>query len=201
MAYLIQIKLDGEFLLVNNLRRGNYQPVGGVYKYDPKIVGDFFESLSVIRDKDSDVDNGENDLRLYIYKRYFLPRFIKWFMTDQNRESDPWREFHEELVSSSILSSTNFFYIDYNKKWAIFDKIRYDSFRNIDTFYYADIYEINWTNEKQLKEMKETKDRYDQRYIWVTSTDIERGFKEINGIKHKIADNTWKIVDVSGMLK
>jgi hypothetical protein len=201
MAYLIQIKVDDEYLLVYSQRRNSYQPVGGVYKYDPRTLGGFFESLKIFRDKDSEVDNGENDLRLYLYRRYNLSKFIRWFMTNQSRESDPWREFHEELVSTRILSPDVFFYIDYNRKWRIFEKIRFDKFRGIETFYYADIYEVYFTNTKQFNEIEKLKTIKSDKYIWVSSTDIEKGYKEINGIKHKIADNTWKIIDTTGTFK
>jgi hypothetical protein len=194
MAYLLQIRIDGEYLLVYHSGRKVYQPVGGVYKYNPVAVESLLESFSMARDKDSVVDNGQYDLRLYLYKRRKLLAFLNWFSKDSDRESDPWREFYEELVEPGILHSKIFYYIDYNKKRSVIEPIYFDEYRKIDTFYYADIFELNWTNEEQLRDMRRLMKSTDTRYVWASSSDIERGYKIVDGVKQVIASNTWKIV-------
>ncbi len=197
MAYFIQIIIGDEYLLVYNSKRNQYQPVGGVYKYNNSKMKDFFQSITIYRDTISDVENGENDLRLFIQNRLYLKKFISWFLSDQNRESDPWREFQEELISTKILSSSNFNYIDYTKKWQIFDSISFDRDENrkIDTFKYVDVYELDLINPHQIKELTELKNKFSPLYLWVTYADIKNGFKEIGGEKLKIAYISWKIVE------
>ncbi|MEV1199260.1 SMODS-associated NUDIX domain-containing protein [Microbispora rosea] len=43
----------------------------------------------------------ENDLRIRVAVKN-LVSFIRWFESDEARETSPWREFYEELIKSAI---------------------------------------------------------------------------------------------------
>ncbi len=119
-AYLFKIEQNGKYLLVRSARlKDRFQPVGGVYKYLDPTGKRELEALTIITDSSFTNDEvNEHDLRLKMHNKKFLPRYLKWFFSRKNRETDPWREFYEELVKPGFLTQKNFGHIQYDLRRA-----------------------------------------------------------------------------------
>lgn len=119
IAYLFRIKVDDQYLLVRNRTRNYFQPVGGAFKTLPGSEK-IFEKLGVKPDRIIETEKGiaKNDLRLYV-KGIHVIEFLEWFNTKEDRETSPWREFCEELISTDILPWKEFRYIDYKYKGTV----------------------------------------------------------------------------------
>lgn len=97
-AYLFRIKIDGQYFLVRDEQgRNQYQPVGGVYKYNDSSILDQFEAEQCRKFRySSDLDD---DLRIIIPRdRVFA--FYKWYTKQTGRENikNLYREFKEEII-------------------------------------------------------------------------------------------------------
>jgi hypothetical protein len=111
MSYLVLIavedKDDDRVLLVASSRFDQFQPVGGVYKFFAGAKDELercgYEADPLIP-KD---DLSRDDLRIVVRGRNVL-RFLRWYDTGRDRECGPWREFHEELIATDVLSSQQF---------------------------------------------------------------------------------------------
>lgn len=119
IAYLFRIKVDGKYLLVKSSRRQYFQPVGGAFKTLPGSET-IFEKLGVKQDRIIETEKGiaKNDLRVFV-KGLSVIEFIEWFNSKEDRETSPWREFCEELISTNILPWKEFRFIDYKYKGTI----------------------------------------------------------------------------------
>jgi hypothetical protein len=119
VSYLFRIKVDNKYLLVRNRTRDYFQPVGGAFKTLPGSER-IFEKLGIKPDRLIETEKGiaKNDLRLYL-KGCNVVEFLEWFNSKEDRETSPWREFCEELVSTGILPSKEFRYIDYKYKGTV----------------------------------------------------------------------------------
>ena len=107
IAYLIRIKVDGNYFLIRGARINQYQPVGGVFKWYPGALA-VLEQLSVRDDSNIPIDEkSKHDLRIRIPGKH-LPRLLSWFESRQNREVAPWREFQEELIKTGIVKAELF---------------------------------------------------------------------------------------------
>jgi hypothetical protein len=119
IAYLFRIKVDNQYLLVKSRTRNYFQPVGGAFKTLPgsEVV---FEKLQVKPDRLIETEKGiaKGDLRVFV-KGLNVIEFLEWFQSKTDRETSPWREFCEELVSTQILPWKEFRYIDYKYKKSI----------------------------------------------------------------------------------
>ena len=97
-AYLFRIKIDGQYFLVRDeQRRNQFQPVGGVYKYtDPTILKQFDAEQCRKFRYSSDLDD---DLRI-IVPRNKVFAFYKWYTKQTGRENikNLYREFKEEII-------------------------------------------------------------------------------------------------------
>lgn len=193
IAYLFKIECRGKYLLVKNSRfeKVTYQPVGGVYKfYHPEATNEL-SCMSIITDNSIKNDEkSEYDLRLKMSKRKYLRRFIKWFFNSEKRETDPWREFYEELIGTNILPSTQFNYIYYNLVGQHFEPIHEDPYYKVDTFKYVDVYTPRYINQKQMDEVENLLSINSDDFIWVTEEEIKKKFskdgKRISDHAHKI---------------
>lgn len=83
----------------NRIKR-QYQPVGGVYKYydEARPALERLEFKPNIKMGNTDETD---DLRIWIKGKYLL-KFMDWFMSMENREYDPCREFKEELIDTGF---------------------------------------------------------------------------------------------------
>lgn len=116
IAYLFRIKVGNQYLLVKSRTRNYFQPVGGCYKTLPGSEK-IFEKLNIKPDRIIETEKGiaKGDLRVYV-KGIHVIEFLDWFNSKEDRETSPWREFCEELISTHILPQREFRYIDYKFK-------------------------------------------------------------------------------------
>jgi SMODS-associated NUDIX domain len=116
IAYLFRINVDGKYLLVKSRTRNYFQPVGGAFKSLPGSEK-VFDRLKVKPDRLIETENGiaKSDLRIYV-KGINVIEFLDWFKSKEDRETSPWREFCEELISTNILPWRQFRFIDYKFK-------------------------------------------------------------------------------------
>jgi SMODS-associated NUDIX domain len=192
IAYLFRIEVNGRYLLVKSHRIPNtYQPVGGVYKYYNPEARAALISLGAITDNHIPNDEvSECDLRLLLQRRRNLPAFLKWFFRKDKRETEPWREFYEELVEPGLLPKEMFKYIHADLVGQHFERIHWDRFFKIDTFRYADIYVPKFITPDQEAAVKALAGVESNEYIWVTEEEIGQGRTPDGKL---IAEHTHKI--------
>lgn len=193
MAYLFKIECRGKYLLVKNTRFENetYQPVGGVYKFFHPEATDKLSTMTIITDNSIENDEvSEHDLRLKMSKRKYLRKFLKWFFKSEERETNPWREFYEELVGTNILPKDQFNYVYCNLVGRHFEPIHKDPYYNLDTFKYVDVYTPRYINRKQEYEIEKLLSIESDRFIWVTEEEIKKKFSSDG---KRISDHTHKI--------
>ena len=174
IAYQFRIKVDGMYLLVKSRTRNCFQPVGGAFKTLPGSEK-IFNKLDVKPDRIIETEKGiaKGDLRVFV-KGINVIEFIEWFNSKEDRETSPWREFCEELISTKILQWEPFRYIDYK-----FVKRIESPIITLDTtggkgMFIFEIYDLIPNNE-QLPELRELMEKGNtEQYIWVDNYLIER---------------------------
>lgn len=171
-AYLFRIKLDDKYLLVRGSRFPHYQPAGGVFKFSSE--GQHF--LASIDAQDDDLiaidDASRSDLRIRIPGRNLL-KFYAWFDGRRGREDSPWREFHEELILTSVIPGSVFPYIFHDYHGRIVDPIRYSAHASSLEIIISDIYEL-LPNGEQEEALRETFSSIREDFGWFTRNAIER---------------------------
>ena len=91
-----------------------------------------------------------DDLRIRIKGKYLLT-FMEWFMSMENREYDPQREFKEELIDTGLLPAQSFEILKYRKVGVHNDGIKYSTYLACDELLYSDIFELVLTaNQKHI---------------------------------------------------
>lgn len=165
-AYLFRIKVDNKYLLIKNSHNGFFQPVGGVFKTLPGSEK-IFEKLNVTPDRLIETEKGiaKGDLRVYVEGKNVI-NFFKWFKTNEDRETSPWREFCEELISTRILPWKEFRYIDYKFRGTVRTPLI-----NLDNgdkgLFHYEIYDLVINNEQEpiLEILKNNGDK--ENHVWV----------------------------------
>jgi len=152
-SYLYRIKVDGEYLLVrSNRRRDHFQPVGGVFKALPDGRA-YLQSIGALDDTLIPIDHSSrDDLRIRLPGKR-LPEFLRWYDSRLGRESDAWREFHEELIAPGILDRDVFPYAYARFVRQVRTPIRYSAPAQSAELLIADIYELLPTGP-QLAELE-----------------------------------------------
>lgn len=195
IAYLFRIKIDGKYLLVKSDRRNYYQPVGGAFKTLPGSEK-IFEKLNVKRDRLVETENGiaKNDLRVFV-KGLNVIEFLEWFNSKEDRETSPWREFCEELISTNILPWREFRYIDYKYKGTVQTPII-----NLDSgdkgIFLHEVYDLVINDEQMPIFRKLLASGNNDKIIWVDEYLINRlGHNENDKTYiHEIAQHTkWAL--------
>ena len=148
ISYLFRIEVDGNYLMVkgNRLKR-QYQPVGGVYKYYPEAKPTLEKMGFNIDTKMRNTDETD-DLRIRIKGKYLL-KFMDWFMSMENREYDPCREFKEELIDTELLPPQSFDVLKYRKVGVHNSGINYSQYLACDELLYSDIFELVLTDDQK----------------------------------------------------
>ncbi|HRY34035.1 MAG TPA: hypothetical protein P5531_13795 [Bacteroidales bacterium] len=152
VAYLFRIEVNGKYVLIKRHKKDmvGFQPVGGAFKYFREENRELFDKLGiepcdhVPRDEDT-----EHDLRIRINKRKNLMEFLKWFESRKNRETDPWREFYEELIEPGLLPSEFFKHVKYVFIGKHTEGVIPSPAFPIDEFRYAEIYELRPETDNQ----------------------------------------------------
>lgn len=112
ISYLfkIQIPNSNKYLLVKNRRiKNQLQPVGGAYKrYGDDSLFNKWEYKPDNNNNGLNVDEkSTSDLRFMVKGKYAI-EVMNWFESMQERETDPYREFKEELLDTNILEQNIF---------------------------------------------------------------------------------------------
>ena len=183
IAYLMRIEVNGKYLLVRNDRgQSGFQPVGGVYRYFYPEGYKELQELGVFTDNNIERDeHSEHDLRCVIENRSKLLKFLNWFDREQNRELDPWREFYEELVTTSIVPEALFRYFQYEKVGVDSCPIKYSEHFKIYEYLYADIFRPKFSDE-QLTALKNLQRNGHSDILFATRDEIMQGNSGVNQI-------------------
>ncbi len=108
---LIRIEFKDRFLLVcGNRIPHQFQSVRGVYKrYPPSLP--VLRHLRVEDDDKIPIDSdSQGDLQVRVPGGN-IREFLEWLQSRTGRETDPWREFDEELISNGVVNQAAFPYI------------------------------------------------------------------------------------------
>ena len=170
VSYLFRIKIDDSYLLIKGRRWNHYQPVGGVYKVSggAKYIMD---KIGALDDDLVPIDAVSlHDLRIRIPATKIIP-FVRWFESGNSRETSPWREFYEELISPGILSSSDFPFIFDDFIRRDIRPIRFSSYAQSMELFIADIHELLPT-ANQLVALRMLKDAGHPDIIWATEKQI-----------------------------
>ena len=198
VAYLIRIKATkNKYLLVKNSKIPNqFQPVGGVYKYND-LGKEFLREINFRQDDGYIVtENSLNDLRIRIKGKY-VSRFITWFKAKKGREVTAYREFKEELIDSNILDSNIFnesnVRLDYKRR--SIGKLKFSDHFQCEEILIRDIYEFI-PNESQQRAIDALKDETDL-YKFFTYEEINRLGKISDCKEYRIGEHTKSILEGS----
>jgi len=199
-SYLFRIQVNGNYLLVKDAQgRDQYQPVGGVYKYDSEKL-DLEELCDGVYDN---VFNGEenltDDLRIIVSKKK-LKKFTNWFKTGILRENltNLGREFKEELIDSNIIDKNLFSTINYEYIGSTTQK-SFNQDLGMEQIRHFDIVKLTLTFP-QSKHLSKLISKQSDKYIFATKDHIERGCIQYCGKRYKIANHS-KLILVDPTLK
>ena len=173
IAYLFTIKIDNQYLLVKNRTRNYFQPVGGAFKTLPSSER-IFNKLKVKPDRLIETEHGiaKGDLRVNV-KGINVIEFLDWFNSKEDRETSPWREFCEELISTDILPWRQFRYIDYKFQGTVQSPIITLDSGGKGMFLF-EIYDLV-VNDEQKPVLEELlRNGNTDKYIWVDDYLIQR---------------------------
>ncbi len=193
VAYLFRIEINGQYVLIKRHKKDNpgFQPVGGAYKYLKEENRDMFDKLGiepcnrVPRDEDT-----EHDLRIIIKRRKNLLAFLKWFESRKNREIDPCREFHEELVASGFLPEESFKHIKYVYIGKHVEGVLKSPVYPEDELRYADIFELRFETDLQKQAILQLRAIPDQ-ILFATPEEIRKKASHKGDV---ILPHTFKIL-------
>ena len=174
ISYLYRINVDGKYLLVKSRLRDYFQPVGGAYKTLPGSEK-IFEKLNVRSDRLIETEHGiaKGDLRIYINRKNVI-EFLEWFKSKEDRETSPWREFCEELLSTNILPYWSFRFIDYKFKGTVQSPIIKLDNGGGDGMFLFEIYDLVINDEqKRIFQNLQLNGNTDN-FIWVEDYHIQR---------------------------
>jgi hypothetical protein len=173
IAYLFRININGKYLLVKSRLRNYFQPVGGAFKTLPGSER-IFKKLNIKPDRLIETEKGiaKGDLRVYI-KGVNVIELIEWFNSKEDRETAPWREFCEELISTNILPWKQFRFIDYKFQGTVQSPIITLDSGDKGMFLF-EIYDLVVNDDQKLilEELLQKGDT--DKYIWVDDYLIQR---------------------------
>lgn len=174
ISYLYRIKVDNKYLLVKSNRIPNqFQPVGGVYKFKPSAKN-VLNKLKVVTESGYNYDDDlKDDLRVKVIGKNVI-QFIDWFKSREDRETDPTREFREELLDTKILTpKSKFENINYNHIETVICPLeRSDKFGCLEILI-RDIYDFE-PNTEQEKILRKLLNSETDKYKWFESEEIRR---------------------------
>ena len=170
-AYLYRIEHKGKFLLIKGNRiKNQFQPVGGVYKYENGAI-DFLHRLNYEDDRTSYNGDLNKDLRIYI-SGFKLIDFLYWFNLGDNRETNYRREFKEELIETGILNYDHLDTLELKKMKSRYSFIHKSPHFKCYELLYADIIRPKF-DENGLKAISDLYDKENSNIQWVTDEQIK----------------------------
>lgn len=184
-SYLYRIQVNGKYLLVRGNRLKNqYQPVGGVYKFYAEAKSTL-NQLKYVPDIKMGNTDETDDLRIHIKGKYIL-RFMEWFLSMQDREYDPTREFVEELIEPGLLPPELFTKIKYRKVSVHNIGIQHSKYNDCKELIYADIFELSLT-EEQKRTITAAVLKHPEKLCLATAHELKT--ECCNGIEKNIGNN------------
>lgn len=189
-AYLYRIEHKGKFLLIKGNRiKNQFQPVGGVYKYE-EGARDFLHRINYEDDRTSYNGDLENDLRIFI-TGYKLIEFLFWFNLGDNRETNFRREFKEELIETNILNYDNLDTLELKKMKSHYSFIHKSPHFNCFELLFADIIRPKF-DSKGKESIVDLFDKGNSKIKWVTEDQIKHlGYDKSTGESEiKISKNS-----------
>lgn len=195
VAYLIRIKRRDKYLLVKNTKiLEQFQPVGGVYKYNREGL-DFLRSLKFRNDDGYTANDGNrNDLRIRIKGNEIL-KFARWFKKRQGREITAYREFKEELLDTGILEEGNFEENDVDLRYerTNIGDMKFSQHFDCNEILIRDIYEFR-PNSIQEKEIEKLLDG-SEKYRFFSYNEIKRLGKISGEKEYRVGEHTITILE------
>ncbi|RUR41863.1 hypothetical protein ELS18_02275 [Clostridium perfringens] len=196
VAYLIRINIRGKgYLLVKNSKIiDQFQPVGGVYKYNREGL-DFLKKIKFREDEGyKSNENNKNDLRIRIKGR-FLSKFVRWFKSKNGREVTAYREFKEELLDTGILKEEFFDEqnVDIRFETRVIGDMKFSNHFQCDEILISDIYDF-YPNLQQEKELKSLPNE-DGNYRFFSYDEIKRLGKVSGEKEYRVGEHTLKILE------
>jgi hypothetical protein len=173
VSYLIRVEFQGKYLLIRGNRfPDQFQPVGGVYKFNPSAL-EKFRSWGLRSDDFVPIDEvSADDLRIRVLGRH-LPSFLKWFESGKNREQGASREFYEELVHNGPLPASLLPKVRFDFRRRHINKLRYSDFVQCHELLVADIYDLVCT-EAQVELIRSATTAHESTFVWVEPDRIKR---------------------------
>ncbi|MCO5286980.1 MAG: hypothetical protein M9898_11260 [Chitinophagaceae bacterium] len=176
--YKIQIPGTNKYLLVLNRRIENQlQPVGGAYKR----YGDdsLFNKWGYKPDNSKnglDVDEkSSSDLRFRVKGKNVI-EVLNWFEIGKERETDPRREFKEEVLDSGILDPSIFQHFNQKHIRRYSKSLTWSDYFSCYEILTYDIFELipNEEQEKSLIELSKQENNLSKGFAIVSCDDIEQ---------------------------
>lgn len=199
-AYLFRIKVDGRYFLVRDeQRRNQFQPVGGVYKYKDKSLLNKLNAEQCRKFRyTSDLDD---DLRIVIPRKY-AQKFYRWYKRQDDRETikDLYREFKEEIIdriemtTQEILAFKEIVY-RYCGESITASTCEINNEKSLQ-LHLADIVELIPTDE-QLKVFRSLQNKNSNIYYFATEDEIIKAMNNINyhpSYDSNISNHSYKIL-------
>lgn len=180
ISYLfrIQIPNTNKYLLVLNRRIENQlQPVGGAYKrYGDDSLFNKWGYKPDNKRNGLDVDEkSTSDLRFMVKGKYVI-EVMNWFESNQERETNPNREFNEELLDTGILNSDIFRSIEYKHIRRYSKNLIWSDFFSCYEALVFDVFELlpNESQKQALIELDEIGTNLNKGYAIVDCDSIEQ---------------------------
>jgi hypothetical protein len=199
VSALVRIKIGDNHLLVKSSRiEGQYQPVGGLFKFFEPARQHLNEFRTKYRTGYGYDQENDRDLRIHVPGRN-VPSFVAWFLTGRDRELTPWREFYEELVETGILPADSFAWVNFGLVRTRFDRLhRSKHFGNVPELLIAQVFVPEFTTEQWqiIKHLNDTLREGDQ-YAFVQEDHIQTGGHAPSAHRHtvRVGDHTAWILE------
>lgn len=190
ISYLYRIKIDNKYLLIKGENIGQYQPVGGVYKYY-KSFSNKANKYEICSESSKNFYE-DGDLR-FITKGRYIPKIIKWFNDSENREINVYREFYEEIVEPGFLSEEVMKNLEIEFLKQIPPKMKYSTHFGIKEILIFNIFEVRMP-EQYLDTLKLATRDNKRKLILVEREDIEKECFDLDGKSTKIGGHTKNIL-------
>lgn len=172
-SYLIRVQDRDRFLLIRGSRYPDqFQPVGGVYKFNPSAL-EQFKKWELQTDAFVPIDDiSVDDLRVRIKGRH-LVSFLRWFESGRNREVGAFREYFEELAGPYNLSYEEMQNIRFDLRKMHVNKIRYSDYAQSNELLIADVFDLV-CDRPHLEKIKKIAEESPTQFRWVSQEQITR---------------------------
>lgn len=190
ISYLYKVKIDDQYLLIKGKNIEQYQPIGGVYKYEDSFHEKVEKWGITFEDPKGFYESG--DLRFFTKGRY-VKEIINWFDIRKNREVNVFREFNEELIAEGVLPLDSLLTTKFEYMKTIKTKIEFSTHFQTDEILIYDIFRVHLSKQNIDKIRKELK-KNNSELILVNAIDIEKGHYQVGKLDRSIGDHAKHIL-------